>query len=172
MRDEGGAQAVPPDTLKRKEHAAGDDAGGVKRTRNDGGVAGRSSSTAGDAAVPPGSLDAEWAEFQRTVLSADVTAADAETAAAEPAKTYEHATISAEPSLMRDEPPPPPEEERAPVETEEQKRSRVDREMREEILARLDSEQQVQREGDERVHVLRQRLSRIREARKKRAQDT
>ncbi|WFD02189.1 hypothetical protein MOBT1_000870 [Malassezia obtusa] len=130
------------DTLKRKEPEAHEEAD-AKRTRRE----------TEDEAHP--SLDREWEEFQRTVL--------------QPASTtqhkYDQATVSVEPALVRDQ-----TDDEPPVEeSEEERRARLEREEREDILARIDAEQRAQAEADERVTALRARFAQIREARQRRA---
>jgi zinc finger protein 830 len=51
------------------------------------------------------------------------------------------------------------------MKTDTQKRARLEREEREEILARFEEEQRVQDEADERVNALKIRLERLKQAR-------
>lgn len=106
------------------------------------------------------SFDAEWAEFQRTVLAPSRA----------PAPTYEHATISAEPELHTQAP-----DQAEPSEAE--RRALIDQAAREEILARIEDEQRAQDEAEERyVHIhshtsvqsLRARFAKIKQARQRR----
>ncbi|WFD27918.1 hypothetical protein MNAN1_002926 [Malassezia nana] len=105
-------------------------------------------------------LEDEWAKFQRTVIAPANEA---------PVAHYEHATISAEPELNHvssSDAPDDAEEARA------EQRARLDRDAREEALARIEEEQRAQEEADERVRVLRARLARIKEARQRRTSHT
>lgn len=143
------------DTLKRKDADEPDVTGAteVKRTR-------RETDSETDAAP---ALDKEWEEFQRTVIAPSN---------AKPS-SYDDATITAAPELVRDQVAEAPQEE----ETEEERRARLEREEREDILARIDAEQRAQAEADERyvfsltrrVLALRARFDRIREARHRRS---
>ncbi|WFD24031.1 hypothetical protein MEQU1_002728 [Malassezia equina] len=103
-------------------------------------------------------LDDEWAEFQRTVVApANDTSAN----------HYEHAIISAEPELRSTTQAETPYEQE---ESQAEQRARLDREAREEILARIEEEQRAQEDADERVQHLRTRLARIKQARQRRAE--
>lgn len=115
--------------LKRKE-AEDSEETESKRTRRD----------APEAQAP--AVDKEWEEFQRTVLQTAATAP-----APAPQKNYEHATISVEPELHHEQAQGTGE---VVEETEEEKRARLDREAREEILSRIEDEQRAQDEADER----------------------
>ncbi|WFC99891.1 hypothetical protein MYAM1_002637 [Malassezia yamatoensis] len=98
------------------------------------------------------SLDQEWQAFQTSLKQSETTK--------DP--TYDHATISVEPELKREQ-----AEDVVQHETEEQRRNRLQREEREDILARIDAERQAQAEADDRVAALRARFAQIREARKR-----
>lgn len=113
--------------LKRKE-AEDSEETESKRTRRD----------APEAQAP--AVDKEWEEFQRTVLQTPAPAPA-------PQKNYEHATISVEPELHHEQTQGTGE---VVEETEEEKRARLDREAREEILSRIEDEQRAQDEADER----------------------
>lgn len=110
-------------------------------------------------------MDDEWAEFQRTVVAP---------ANESPATNYEHATISAEPELHSNTQSETPHEQ---GESQAEQRARLDREAREEVLARIEDEQRAQEDADERyvfrtdtsVRLLRARLARIKQARQRRA---
>ncbi|MCO5588185.1 hypothetical protein L7F22_042140 [Adiantum nelumboides] len=104
----------------------------------------------------------EWARFQAEVL---------DSAALLPQKNFTQnasTMIEAEPVLHNDK-----EEVQQPQTVEEEgkddkegPRQKAEREAREEILSRLDEEQQAQEEADQRVQALKDRLQRIREKRK------
>lgn len=110
-------------------------------------------------------LEDEWAEFQRTVVA---PSNDSST------NHYEHATISAEPELRSTTQVETPYEQE---ESQAEQRARLDREAREEVLARIEEEQRAQEDADERyvlpshasVQLLRTRLARIKQARQRRA---
>ncbi|WFD20441.1 hypothetical protein MCAP1_002685 [Malassezia caprae] len=102
-------------------------------------------------------MDDEWAEFQRTVVAPANEA---------PTTKYEHATISADPELNSAPQSDTPHEQ---SETQAEQRARLDREAREEALARIEDEQRAQEDADERVQLLRARLARIKQARQRRA---
>lgn len=115
-------QDEPSETLKRKETEP-EELSEAKRTRR-------------DADTTPASLDKEWEEFQRTVLQP----------AASPPTPYDKATITVAPQLVREQATDEPEKE----ETDEERRARLEREEREDILARIDEEQRAQDEAEER----------------------
>lgn len=110
-------------------------------------------------------MDDEWAEFQRTVVAP---------ANEIPVTNYEHATISADPELISKGYSETPDEQ---GESQAEQRARLDREAREEVLARIEDEQRAQEDADERyvgtthtsVRLLRARLARIKQARQRRA---
>lgn len=83
-------------------------------------------------------LEDEWAEFQRTVIAPANEA---------PIAHYEHATISAEPELNRTSSSDLPDHAE---EAQAEQRARLDRDAREEALARIEEEQRAQEEADER----------------------
>ncbi|WFD43730.1 hypothetical protein MPSI1_002394 [Malassezia psittaci] len=99
------------------------------------------------------SLDQEWQAFQDSLKQATPTD-----------HTYNLATISVEPELRRQQADDPVQHE-----TEEERRNRLQREEREDILARIDAERQAQAEADDRVAALRARFAQIRQARKRSA---
>lgn len=112
-------------------------------------------------------VDSEWERFQREVLNAP-------TATQQPAfDSYADATIEVAPELIRginglegvDDDEVEEEVEVKVKETDAEKRARLEREEREEILARFEEEQRVQDEADERVSALKDRLQRLRQAR-------
>lgn len=86
-------------------------------------------------------FDLEWAEFQRTVLT------PAEQGMLKPSST----TISAEPELFDAS---QAQELTEKEESEAERRARLDRAAREDILARIEEEQQAQEEGEERYVFL------------------
>jgi zinc finger protein 830 len=112
--------------------------------------------------------DAEWERFQREVLNAATTADQPSSS------NYANATIEVRPALNssygdNDIDEESDEEENGPLqkvaETEAERRVRLDREDREEILARLEEEQRVQDEADERVSALKSRFEKLKQAR-------
>lgn len=118
-----------------------------------------------------GPIDAEWERFQREVLNASSSSNGQA-----PLSTYANATIEVAPSLKpgingreTEEPGEDEEEEEVTTldktETEAEKRARLEREEREEIIARLEEEQRLQDEADERVNALKNRFERLKQAR-------
>ncbi|CEH14420.1 hypothetical protein CBOM_02270 [Ceraceosorus bombacis] len=120
----------------------------------------------------------EWARFQAEVLNAPSTS---ESGVAK----YVDSTIEVAPVLRSQNGSVPSQSEQAQqpeeidqvgaVETEEEKRERLDKEAKEEIYARMEEEQRLQDEADERVTALRARLDRfkaVRSARQKLADES
>lgn len=112
--------------------------------------------------------DLEWERFQREVLDAPSTIEQPSLS------TYAEATIEVAPALrpgvngeIGEEEDEVDEEDmnQQATETDAERRSRLEREDREEILARLEEEQRLQDEADERVSALKNRFEKLKQAR-------
>ena len=110
----------------------------------------------------PSAIDAEWAQFQQTVLDAP-----------DEKETYERATAFAEPVLVDEVPEgfPPrdgadgsPNVEDVPP-TEEEIRRKKEQDERELIMDRLMEEERAQEEADAKVSMLKQKLENLRRQR-------
>lgn len=98
-------------------------------------------------------FDDDWAEFQRTVVAP----------LREPQPSYAHATISAEPELHATLTQDPKDVQSSKTE----RRSHIEQATREDILARIEEEERAQEEAGERIRILRARLARIKQARRR-----
>lgn len=141
----------------------------------------------------PMTLDLEWERFQAEVLDAPIAGgSSASNSSASNSSYLVDATIKVQP-LLREESkdarkgdagavsnrrsvgaPTDAKDERAEdmildpsfaTESVEGRRQRLEREAREEILARLEEEQRVQEEAEDRVRALKERLERMRHSR-------
>lgn len=103
-------------------------------------------------------LDSEWARFQQEIASTSN------------AHQYysSDATIEAKPELRQPAEETEEEEDELPQakeETPEEKQARLDLEERQDIFSRMEEEQRIQEEADERVRALRNRFEAMRKAR-------
>ncbi|AXA50557.1 uncharacterized protein MRET_2679 [Malassezia restricta] len=98
-------------------------------------------------------FDDDWSEFQRTVVAP----------LREPQPSYAHATISAEPELHATLTQDPKDVQSSKTE----RRSHIEQATREDILARIEEEERAQEEAGERIRILRARLARIKQARRR-----